>query len=896
MLSALLAHSSTPLSSKLSYAAFVFDTLTTTKSVTTPTASKAGLFFELQYDSTPNHPTLIGGKVLDHRLERSRVATVPPGERNFHILYYLLAGTSPAEKEHLGLEHHFSISETLNTNRQSVALSQKRWRYLGHPSQLKVGVNDSEGFQHFKTALRKLEFPREDIARLCEILAAILHLGQLEFTTTQSTTPAPDESGGYSHEGGEEVTAVKNKDTLAIIAAFLGVGERQLEESLGYRTRTLHKERVTVMLDPAGARDNADELARTLYALTVAFVMERINQKICAFDESIGNTISIVDFPAFAQSSATGSTLDQLLNNAAAESLYHFCLQSFFERKADILETEEVTVPATSYFDNSDAVKGLLKSGNGILSILDDQMRRGKTDTQFLESIRKRFENKNPAIEVGSATARLPGSNFATQNSAAAFTIRHFAGEVEYPVDGLLEANGEVISGDLMNLVSTSSSTFVSELFGQEALNKLVHPHERSAIVQASVASKPSRMPSMARRRNERPGRQVQKDDHSATEAQAKPGSLESWQQQGAAAQFLSSLDNITKAISAHSTNPYFVFCLKPNDRRIANQFDSKCVRAQLQTFGIAEISQRLRNADFSIFLPFSEFLKLSEGEVSVVGNDREKVDIVISEKSWPSNEARVGTTGVFLSERCWRQIARLGSDNQVGLSGYPNPSPYADSPHGDMRSPFGDSKGALLPPNSATPGGFYTDDKAGYFGDRDMDTKSEAGVSAFGAGDMFKNLETREQLAEKGKESNMAAIEENPMTGSRKRWLAIVWGMTWLVPDFLIRKMGKMPRKDVRMAWREKLAINLLIWLSCAFVVFIMSKSTRTFTFDSAKIGQSDSLPRFAPLSMSTRPKNFAVAMVLMAKTRSLPSEALSLTFPNLCLSTTLRLCLTRH
>ena len=344
LLSSLLNVTSTPLSNKLSYAAFVFDSLTTTKSVTTTTASKAGLFYELQYDTNSSiHPTLIGGKLLDHRLERGRVTTVPPGERNFHILYYLLTGTSDAEKEHLGLEGASGLTANPASHRHSTG--PKRYRYLGHPSQLKVGINDAEGFQHFKTALRKLEFPREDIARMCEVLAAILHIGQLEFTTTQSTTPAPDDSGGYSHEGGESVTAVKNKEVLTTIAAFLGVGEKSLEESLGYRTKTLGRERVTVMLDPKGARENADELARTLYSLLVAFVMERVNQKLCAAEDSIGNTISIVDFPGFCQSSSTGSTLDQLLNNTATESLYNFCLQSFFERKAEPVSYTHLTLP-----------------------------------------------------------------------------------------------------------------------------------------------------------------------------------------------------------------------------------------------------------------------------------------------------------------------------------------------------------------------------------------------------------------------------------------------------------------------------------------------------------------------------------------------------------------------
>nr|POE85369.1 chitin synthase 8 [Quercus suber] len=660
LLNSLLQHSSTPLSKKLSFASFVFDTLTSTKSITTQIASKAGLFFELQYDtSTSLHPTLIGGKVLDHRLERSRVASVPPGERNFHVLYYLLAGTSDAEKQHLGLDMDGTTSGAINKASGVV----KRWRYLGHPSQMKVGINDTEGFQHFKTALRKLEFPREEVAHMCEILAVILHIGQLEFITTQSTTPAADESGGYGHEGGEDVTVVKNRETLESIAAFLGVAEKDLELCLGYRTQTLHRERVTIMLDPKGARENADELARTLYSLLVALIMERINRKTCAIEESVANTISVVDFPGFAQVSSTGHTLDQLLNNAATESLYNFCLQSFFERKADLLETEEVQVPATSYFDNSDAVKGLLKPGNGLLSILDDQMRRGKTDLQLLESLRKRFANRNPAIEIGSATVMLPGNNFATHNNAVGFTVKHFAGEVEYPVEGLLEANGEVISGDLMNLVNSSTSTFVLDLFGQEALQKVTHPRDRAAVTQASVASKPSRMPSMARRKLDRQAKQKPVDEDQRSDDGLRSFSRtknSSDPTQGASAQFLSSLDNINKSLTAPNTNPYFFFCLKPNDRRIANQFDSKCVRTQIQTLGIAEICQRLKNADFSIFMPFGEFLGTAEGEVSLIGSEREKADMILEEKSWPANEARVGSTGVFLSERCWRQIAHL--------------------------------------------------------------------------------------------------------------------------------------------------------------------------------------------------------------------------------------------
>lgn len=827
------------MSNKISYAAFVFDTLTTTKSVTTPTASKAGLFLELQYDGSSSvNPTLIGGKIIDHRLERSRIASVPTGERSFHVLYYLLAGTSAAEKAHLGFDNPINVQTGGAGNRSSGTVSHKRWRYLGHPTQMKVGINDAEGFQHFKTALRKLEFPRSEIAEICQILASILHIGQLEFVTGQSTTTTAQESGGYSHEGGETVTIVKNKDALGIVAAFLGLSTEDLETSLRYKTKTIHRERVTIMLDPKGARQNADELARTLYSLLVTYVIENINQRICAAEDSIANTVSIVDFPGFAQASSTGSTLDQLLNNAAAESLYNYCLQSFFDRKADMLEREEVSVPATSYFDNTDAVRGLLKQGNGLLSILDDQTRRGRSDLQFLESLRKRFENKNPAIVVGSSTTVLPGSNFASQSAAAAFTVKHFAGEVDYPVNGLIEENGEVISGDLMNLINSTRSDFVRELFGQEALQTVTHPKEKTAIMQAQVSSKPLRMPSMARRKAGPPskfasfGGRGDTEDTEEFDSQAgsskkegsgrKKGTMLTGPNQGAAGQFLASLEIINKCLTSPNLNPYFVFCLKPNDRRIANQFDSKCVRTQVQTFGIVEISQRLRNADFSVFLPFAEFLGLADVETVVVGSDKEKAEVVLDERKWPSNEARVGSTGVFLSERCWADLAKVGervlpaySGNGTDDGGYP------------MRDPaYADSKVRLLNPSDQSPTGAYIygdDTKQGYFGSRELDGRSDAGASAFNSGDMFRNLETREQMAEKSNERKMEEVDDVVDSPSRKRWLAIVYLLTFYIPDFAIKFFGRIKRKDIQVAWREKFAINLIIWFSCAVAIFFI-------------------------------------------------------------------------
>jgi chitin synthase len=821
MLRSFLSYSSTPLSKKIEHANFVFDAFTTTKSLTTPQGSKSGLLLELQYNTaTASHATLLGAQLLAHRLERSRIASVPTGERTYHVLYYLLAGTSLNEKKHLYLD--VTGGDGPAGNRTSLG-ANKRWRYLGHPTQLKVGIDDPKGFADFKTALRRLEFGKESIAGICEIMATILHIGQLEFETGQDTTPAPDESGGYSHEGGESITVVKNKDSLVPIAQFLGVAMSDLEQSLRYKSKTLYRERVTVMLDPKGARANADELARSLYSLLVTWVMEQMNSRISVPSEQISNTVSMVDFPGFANFASTGSSLDQLLNNTAQESLISFCQESFFQRQIQELEAEEISLPPMAFYDNTAVKTGLMKPGNGLLSILDDQMRRGKTDMQFLEAIRKRFDGKHQAIVPGSLTVVQPGSNFPTPNTSPSFTIRHFTGDVDYSVENLLEENAEVISGDMMHLLKSAQAPFVQQLFGQEALQKMSHPKEKSAIVQATVSSKPTRMPSLARRKADQTGRFGRQlnvfDEDAVSDAESnisgtkKPG--EPAKQTGAAGQFISSLRLIESTM--RKANAYFVFCLKPNDRRIANQFDSKCVRQQIQALGIAEISQRLRVADYSIFMPFAEFLGLAQTDLAIVGSDKEKAEMVLDNKPWRENEVRVGATGVFLSEKCWLEIA-----NVTGVA------PYARGPadsHDNLLTPdagrsFGDTRAGLLSPS---PGAYYDDKGGNYFGSRDIDARSEA-PSGITSGDMFHGLEQPKAIDdEKAAEAKLVEVETIPVSGSRKRWVFVVYMMTWLIPDFAIRYIGRIKRKDVRMAWREKLAINMIIWWSCAFVIFLM-------------------------------------------------------------------------
>ena len=81
-----------------------------------------------------------------------RVTTIPLGERNFHIFYYLIAGASPEERQHLQL------------------LDKTMYRYLGPQETTSTRPNegrDDNGlrFDQLKIALKTIGFSKRHVAQ-----------------------------------------------------------------------------------------------------------------------------------------------------------------------------------------------------------------------------------------------------------------------------------------------------------------------------------------------------------------------------------------------------------------------------------------------------------------------------------------------------------------------------------------------------------------------------------------------------------------------------------------------------------------------------------------------------------------------------------------------------------
>ena len=184
---------------------------------------------------------------------------------------------------------------------------------------------------------------------------------------------------------------MRNTDILEIVADFLGVQPSTLESALSYKTKLIKKELCTVFLDPDGASDNRDDLAKTLYSLLFAWLNQHINQHLCRDDFT--TFIGLFDLPGPQNLSSWPNSLDQFCINFANERLQHWMQKWLFENHINEYTTEGISwfVPQVPYFDNSECIQLLQNRLGGMVHIMDDQARRApkKTNQTMVEAFQK---------------------------------------------------------------------------------------------------------------------------------------------------------------------------------------------------------------------------------------------------------------------------------------------------------------------------------------------------------------------------------------------------------------------------------------------------------------------------------------------------------------------------
>ncbi|KAF8447874.1 P-loop containing nucleoside triphosphate hydrolase protein [Boletus edulis BED1] len=546
---------------------------------------------------------------------------------------------------------------------------------------------------------------------------------------------------------------------------FLGIQPSAVETTLAYKTKLVKRELCTVFLDTDSASDNSDDLAKTLYTLLFAWLNEHITN-VSAVTTSTPSSVSLIS-PNFIQ-------------------------KCIFESHVDKYRTEGISrfVPSVPYFDNAELV---------------DRTRRPTS----------RWWGNHSSFKVGPVD----------RSGSPTFTVNHFNGPVSYSSEGFLKRNLDSLNPNFVSLLCSSlagasdgaegvgsANPFVKGLFSAKAIATQAPPKNEDTIVSAQQPVKPM------------------------------PG------------EFRAALGTLFETLS--ETQSWFVFCVNPNDSQLPNQLEGRSIKGQIRSLGLTEVSKRNVNV-FEVGLTLDEFCTRYGEPMAKMGvmdgSAKEKVEQTRNVLGLQETDIVLGQYKVFLSQAAFHSLedrlrsldveeqkrnrlrdaeAEAGLDvRSIGDPYAPYASPglppddYADSynqvssqahvPLVANASPF--QRGNLYEDDYEDRKSFRSDDfdnRSRLTSNRE-ETNSNYGSESYAPSrNMFQNADKEGLIA---KEALAGDVGSSTL------------GLAMLAPNLVDtihfpQWFGRMKREDVRQAWREKFALNVIIWFICACAVFVIA------------------------------------------------------------------------
>ncbi|KAG1641830.1 hypothetical protein G6F44_005444 [Rhizopus delemar] len=732
-------------------------------------SSRYGYYSEIQFNERGR---MIGSKILHYSLESSRVTSdcvQSSLDGNFNIFYYLLAGVSPDERTTLQL------------------LDPSSYTYLQKFSKRAILPTDAERFEDLKTAMKTCGFRKEQMGRIIQLAATILHLGNLTFIDPQGT-------------GTQEAAFVKNTELLDLVADFLGLDPHALENVLTFKTTLIRKDITTLILNAEQASLQRDELCQVLYSLLFSWIVEKINSKTCV--EEFNSFIGLLDFPGL-QSDYPVAGFEQLCINLCSEHIQAYVDRTLFEVEADLFRAEGIHVPEVAY---PSPALNLLTRPKGICyqaNTMTDVSKRTYTDTHLMDSLIK-FNSSHPAFSVKNS-----------DTSARHFVIRHYGDTpVEYSTQGFIAHNNNQISVDFLSLfkggmdVQPSWNSFVVDLFAN--IKTQHHPKHSTAIIAAQQSAKPMRGPSQ--RRSTRKKGSTNNEKSAGGEANLSLTIL---------TQIQSALDELVDSLE--EAKLWTVYCILPKLKE-SGSFDLKWVQSQIGAFHLPSLLQS-PTIHYVESYSHQEFLEryghLFPG-LDTTRLLRSQCEMAAGIMNWTTPNMSITQHKVFLSAAAWQaledQLRSFEKVEQRQARDHTKEEPDTAS------HPFAAAAAAAdlpLPPQNHQDndmGSFYSEDESNPYVDHD---DSFYGSETYGSHQGGLALIPQQDPVVE----NMNETEEDEarMTPGRKRWLYFVYFCTWWIPSQCLVWCGRMKRKDVRVAWREKVTLCMLIFLVCAFVIWFL-------------------------------------------------------------------------
>lgn len=267
------------------------------KTVRNDNSSRFGKYIEIRF--TPEG-AIQGARIQQYLLEKSRIVFQSRDERNYHIFYAMLAGLSVQERARLQLEEQ----------------SPSQYHYLAQGGCFTLpNKQDAKDFADIRAAMKVLSFKPDEVWCILNLLAAILHLGNLRFKATEVANL--------------EAAEVDDSVNLQRVAQLLDLPAAPLNAALTQRTIFVHGEHVVTSLSKEAALEGRDAFVKSLYDGIFVRLVRSINDTINKQIEQPVNSIGVLDIFGF--ENFDNNSFEQLCINYANENLQQFFVGHIFK-------------------------------------------------------------------------------------------------------------------------------------------------------------------------------------------------------------------------------------------------------------------------------------------------------------------------------------------------------------------------------------------------------------------------------------------------------------------------------------------------------------------------------------------------------------------------------------
>ncbi|XP_061532010.1 unconventional myosin-Vc isoform X3 [Phycodurus eques] len=391
------------------------------KTIRNDNSSRFGKFTEISFD---NRYRIIGANMRTYLLEKSRVVFQAESERNYHIFYQMCACAHLPQFKELQL------------------MSADEFHYTSLGGDIVIdGVNDRKGMEETQQTFSLLGLKEDFQSDVFKVLAAILHLGNVEMKSS-----------------GDDRSSISHSDPhLHIFCELLGVRADDLVRWLCNRRLVLVSETVVKPLHKDRAVNSRDALAKRIYAHMFDCVINRINEalRVAGKQHAFIGVLDIYGFETFDINS-----FEQFCINYANEKLQQQFNLHVFKLEQEEYMKEDIPWTLIDFYDNQPVID-LIEAKMGILDLLDEECLFPQgTDQSWLQKL-SNYLDSNPLFE------RPKLSN-------ETFVIQHFADKVEYQCKGFLEKNRDALYEELVDVLRVSQFAFLAKCFqeqGKEGLN-----------------------------------------------------------------------------------------------------------------------------------------------------------------------------------------------------------------------------------------------------------------------------------------------------------------------------------------------------------------------------------------------------------------------------------------